>query len=173
MWCWGQEVEERIQRYLDIYEAGIQVVTVNIDDSAPPDPVQAAFDDVQKAKEDKDRAVNDAAAYAATVVPEARGEAARAVQEAEAYREQVIAEATGEAQRFLKLLAEYKLAPEVTRDRLYIDAWESVLQKVSKVVVDVGDDNIMVLPLDKGTRIDELRDVVTGAAADASQPSRR
>ena len=169
----GQEVEERIQRYLDDYEAGIEVVTVNIDDSAPPDPVQAAFDDVQKAKEDKDRAVNDADAYAATVVPEARGEAAKAVQEAEAYRDQVVAEATGEAQRFLKLLAEYKLAPEVTRDRLYVDAWESVLQKVSKVVVDVGDDNIMVLPLDKGTRIDELRDVVTGAAADASQPSRR
>lgn len=166
----GQEVEERIQRYLDIYEAGIQVVTVNIDDSAPPDPVQAAFDDVQKAKEDKDRAVNDADAYAATVVPEARGEAARAVQEAEAYRDQVIAEATGEAQRFLKLLAEYKLAPEVTRDRLYVDAWESVLQKVSKVVVDVGDDNIMVLPLDKGAEIGELRDVVTGAAAsDAGQ----
>ncbi|MCY3838196.1 MAG: FtsH protease activity modulator HflK [Gammaproteobacteria bacterium] len=166
----GQEVEERIQRYLDIYEAGIQVVTVNIDDSAPPDPVQAAFDDVQKAKEDKDRAVNDANAYAATVVPEARGEADRAVQEAEAYRDQVVAEATGEAQRFLKLLAEYKQAPEVTRDRLYVDAWESVLQKVSKVVVDVGDDNIMVLPLDKGAGIGELRDVVTGAAAsDATQ----
>ena len=169
----GQEVEERIQRYLDVYEAGIEVVTVNIDDSAPPDPVQAAFDDVQKAKEDRDRAVNDADAYTASVVPTARGDAQKAVQEAEAYRDQVIAEATGEAQRFLKLLAEYKLAPEVTRDRLYVDAWESVLQKVSKVVVDVGDDNIMVLPLDQGTRIDELRDVVTGAAADASQPSRR
>ena len=169
----GQEVEERIQRYLDIYEAGIQVVTVNIDDSAAPDPVQAAFDDVQKAKEDRDRAVNDADAYTASVVPTARGEAAKAIQEAEAYREQVIAEATGEAQRFLKLLAEYKLAPEVTRDRLYVDAWESVLQKVSKVVVDVGDDNIMVLPLDKGAGIGELRDVVTGAAADASQPTRR
>ena len=166
----GQEVEERIQRYLDAYEAGIQVVTVNIDDSAPPDPVQAAFDDVQKAKEDKDRAVNDADAYAATVVPEARGEAARAVQEAEAYRDQVVAEATGEAQRFLKLLTEYKQAPEVTRDRLYVDAWESVLQNVSKVVVDVGDDNIMVLPLDKRAGIGELRDVVTGAAAsDATQ----
>ena len=169
----GQEVEERIQRYLDIYEAGIEVVTVNIDDSAPPDPVQAAFDDVQKAKEDRDRAVNDADAYAASVVPTARGDAAKAVQEAEAYRDQVVAEATGEAQRFLKLLAEYKLAPEVTRDRLYVDAWESVLQKVSKVVVDVGDDNIMVLPLDKGAGIGELRDVVTGAAADASQASRR
>lgn len=169
----GQEVEERIQRYLDDYESGIEVVTVNIDDSAPPDPVQAAFDDVQKAKEDRDRAVNDAEAYAASVVPTARGDAAKAVQEAEAYRDQVVAEATGEAQRFLKLLAEYKLAPEVTRDRLYVDAWESVLKNVSKVVVDVGDDNIMVLPLDKGAGIGELRDVVTGAAADASQASRR
>ena len=165
----GQEVEERIQRYLDIYKAGIEVVTVNIDDSAPPDPVQAAFDDVQKAKEDRDRAVNDADAYAASVVPTARGDAAKAVQEAEAYRDQVVAEATGEAQRFVKLLDEYKLAPEVTRDRLYVDSWESVLQKVSKVVVDVGDDNIMVLPLDKGAGLDELRNVITAAAADAGQ----
>lgn len=168
----GQEVEERIQRYIDVYEAGIEVVTVNIDDSAPPDPVQAAFDDVQKAKEDKVRAENDANAYAASVVPTARGDAQKAVQEAEAYRDQVIAEATGETERFLKLLTEYKLAPEVTRDRLYVDAWESVLQSVSKVIVDVGDDNIMVLPLDKGSSSDELRDSVAGAVA-GDQASRR
>ena len=146
----GTKVEERIQRYLDLYRTGIQVVTVNIDRSAPPQQVQEAFDDVQKAKEDEVRAVNNANAYAESVIPEARGDAEKAVQEAEAYRDQVIARAKGEAERFELLLAEYQLAPEVTRDRLYIDSVEAVLTNSSKTIVDVGDDNIMVLPLDKG-----------------------
>lgn len=163
----GEEVEERIQRYLNTYETGIEVVTVNIDRSAPPEQVKEAFDDVQKAKEDQVRARNEADAYAESEIPKARGEAAKAVQEAEAYRDQVIAEATGEAERFSKLLVEYKLAPEVTRDRLYIDALESVLQQSSKVIVDVGDDNIMVLPLDKqgsSVDIDEVRNLVSAAS---------
>ncbi|MDE0661725.1 MAG: FtsH protease activity modulator HflK [Gammaproteobacteria bacterium] len=164
----GQEVEERIQRYLDVYGTGIEVVTVNIDESAPPAQVQEAFDDVQKAKEDKVREENLADAYWESEIPKARGEASKAVQEAEAYRDQVVAEATGEAERFLKLLAEYKLAPEVTRDRLYIDAWKSVLEQSSKVIVDVGDDNIMILPLDRqGTSVsddDEMRNAVSAAS---------
>ena len=145
----GIEVEDRIQRYLDVYQTGIEVVTVNIDRSAPPAQVQDAFDDVQKAKEDEVRAVNEANAYAESVIPTARGDAEKAVQEAEAYRDQVVARAKGEADRFDQLLIEYALAPEVTRDRLYIDSIESVLSQSSKTVVDVGDDNIMVLPLDK------------------------
>lgn len=175
----GAEVEERIQRYLDTYQTGIEVVTVNIDRSGPPAEVQEAFDDVQKAEEDKQRAINEADAYYERVVPTARGEAAKAVQEAEAYRDQVIAEATGEAERFSKLLVEYRLAPEVTRDRLYIDSVESVLGQSSKVIVDVGDDNIMVLPLDRqgsGTMSDEeLRNVTAGTVAsdDGGQSSRR
>ena len=103
------------------------------------------------------------------------------MQEAEAYREQVIAEATGEAERFTKLLVEYQLAPEVTRDRLYIDSVESVLEQSSKVIVDVGDDNIMVLPLDRrGSSLgamsdEELRNVSAGTVAseDRGQSSRR
>ena len=177
----GAEVEERIQRYLDTYQTGIEVVTVNIDRSGPPAEVQEAFDDVQKAEEDKQRAINQADAYYERVVPTARGEAAKAVQEAEAYREQVIAEATGEAERFNKLLVEYRLAPEVTRDRLYIDSVESVLEQSSKVIVDVGDDNIMVLPLDRqgssagGMSDEELRNVTSGTVAseDSGQSSRR
>lgn len=145
----GSEVEERIQRYLDIYGTGIEVVTVNIDRSAPPKEVQDAFDDVQKAKEDEVRAVNEANAYAEKVIPEARGDAEKARQEAEAYRDQVIAQARGEAQRFDQLLAEYRLAPEVTRDRLYMDAQQAVLAQSSKIMVDVGDDNMIILPAAK------------------------
>ena len=141
------EVEERIQRYLDLYQTGIVLVTVNIDHSQPPGQVQDAFDDVQKAKEDEVRKVNEANAYAESVIPQARGDAEKAVQESEAYRDQVIAQAKGEAERFELLLAQYQLAPEVTRDRLYIDSIEAVLSKSSKTIVDVGDDNIMVLPL--------------------------
>ena len=144
----GVEVEERIERYLDAYRTGIDVVTVNIDRSAPPREVQDAFDDVQKAKEDEVRAVNEANAYAESVIPNARGDAEKAVQEAEAYRDQVIARAQGEAERFDLLLAEYTLAPAVTRDRLYVDSLEAVLTQSSKTIVDVGDDNIMVLPLE-------------------------
>ena len=144
----GIEVEERIQRYLDVYETGIDVVTVNIDRSAPPAQVQDAFDDVQKAKEDEVRSVNQANAYAESVIPTARGDAEKAVQEAEAYREQVMAQASGEAERFEQLLIEYQLAPEVTRDRLFIDSIEKVLSQASKTIVDVGDENILMLPLE-------------------------
>lgn len=142
----GTEVEERIQRYLDIYGTGIEVVTVNIDRSAPPKEVQDAFDDVQKAKEDEVRTVNEANVYAERVIPEARGDAEKAVQEAEAYRDQVVAKARGEAERFELLLAEYRLAPEVTRDRLYMDAQVAVLGQSSKTVVDVGADSVIMLP---------------------------
>ena len=145
----GVDVEERIQRYLDTYQTGIDVVKVNIDRSGPPSQVQAAFDDVQKAEEDKQRAINEADAYYERVVPTARGEATKAVQDAEAYRDQVVARSTGEAERFTQLLAEYALAPEVTRDRLFVDSQEAVLAQSSKVLVDVGDGNILVLPLDK------------------------
>ena len=174
----GSEVEERIQRYLDVYRTGIQVVTVNIDRSAPPKQVQEAFDDVQKAKEDEVRAVNDANAYAESVIPEARGDAEKAVQEAEAYRDQVIAQAKGEAERFELLLAEYQLAPEVTRDRLYIDSVEAVLSKSSKTIVDVGDDNIMVLPLDKGEAArgeadDQVRNLAGAREIEAARNSGR
>ena len=143
------EVEERIQTYLDLYQTGIEVVTVNIDHSQPPRQVQDAFDDVQKAKEDEVRKENEANAYAESVIPQARGDAEKAVQESEAYRDQVIAQAKGEAERFEQLLTQYQLAPEVTRDRLYIDSIEAVLSQSSKTIVDVGDDNIMVLPLDR------------------------
>ena len=144
------EVEERLQRYLRQYGTGIEVTKVNIDRSAPPVQVQDAFNDVQKAKEDRQRYMNQATAYAQQVVPEARGRAQKQIEEAQGYRDQVIARSDGEAQRFEKLLAEYARAPKVTRDRLYLEALEKVFRNSSKVMVDVeGGNNMMYLPLDK------------------------
>lgn len=146
----GIDVKERLQDYLDMYETGIQVSTVNVDESKPPSQVQAAFDDVIKAREDEERVKNEAQAYANGIVPEARGGAQRQIEEASAYREQVIANAQGEADRFNKLLGEYRKSPEVTRERLYLDAVQVVYSNTNKVMVDVeGGNNVMYLPLDK------------------------
>jgi modulator of FtsH protease HflK len=148
----GVDVQTRLQRYVDMYETGIRVVQVNIDDSKPPNQVQAAFDDVIKAREDEERLKNEAQSYANGIVPEARGRAQRVIEEASAYREQVVAEAEGEAERFKALLTEYAKAPEVTRERLYLDAVQRVFRNTSKVMVDVeGGNNVMYLPLDKMT----------------------
>jgi len=148
----GVDVQARLQRYIDMYETGIRVVQVNIDDSKPPNQVQAAFDDVIKAREDEERLKNEAQSYANGIVPEARGRAQRVIEEASAYREQVVAEAEGEAERFKALLEEYAKAPEVTRERLYLDAVQRVFRNTSKVMVDVeGGNNVMYLPLDKMT----------------------
>ena len=144
------EVGERVQTYLNSYGTGILVSKANIDQSVPPKQVQDAFDDVQRAKEDQARVVNEATAYRESVVPEARGDAQKEILQAEAYRDQVTARAEGEARRFSKLLAEYRLAKDVTRTRLYIDAVESVLSHSTKILVDVkGTNNMMYLPLDK------------------------
>ena len=144
------EVQDRLQNYLRSYGAGIDVTKVNIDRSAPPIQTQDAFNDVQKAKEDQQKFINQATAYAQQVVPEARGSAQRQLEEAQGYRDRVIARSEGEAQRFEKLLAEYSQARQVTRDRLYIDAMENVFKNSSKVMIDVkGGNNMMYLPLDK------------------------
>lgn len=144
------EVEAKLQEYLDSYGTGIKIVNVNIQQGNPPAEVQAAFDDVVKAKEDRERLINEAERYANAVVPEAEGRAARIVETATGYREQVVSKAEGESQRFNKLLVEYQKSPEVTRERLYIDAIESVMGNSSKVLVDVeGGNNMLFLPLDK------------------------
>ena len=146
----GIDVQQRLQEYLNLYETGILVSKVTVDESKPPSQVQAAFDDVIKAREDEERLKNEAQAYANAVVPEARGMAQRQIEESSAYREQVIANAQGEADRFNKLLTEYQKAPEVTRERLYLEAVEGVYRNSTKVMVDVeGGNNVMYLPLDK------------------------
>jgi membrane protease subunit HflK len=146
----GLEVEQRLQDYLNLYETGILVSKVNVDESKPPSQVQAAFDDVIKAREDEERVKNEAQAYANGIVPEARGRAQRQMEEANAYKEQVIANAEGEAERFNRLLTEYQKSPLVTRERLYLDAVQKVFANTNKVMVDVeGGNNVMYLPLDK------------------------
>ncbi len=139
-----------IQEIADRYNTGLDVTTVNMQDAQPPDQVQDSFADVVKAREDKQRLINEAEAYNNDLLPKARGASARIVAEAEAYREQVMVKADGETSRFKQILAEYQKAPEVTRKRLYIDAMEGVLSRSSKVMVDVdGGNSLLYLPLDK------------------------
>jgi len=146
----GTQVQSRLQSYLDLYGTGILVRTVNINETGPPEQVKEAFDDVQKAKEDENRVVNEANAYAEQILPEARGAAQQQLEAASAYRDRVVARSEGEADRFSKLFKEYSAAKEVTRDRLYIDAVESVMERSNKVMVDgEGENNMLSLPLDR------------------------
>ncbi len=147
----ASEVKERLQRFLDNYRTGISVTQVNVQSAAAPREVQEAFDDVIRAREDEQRAKNQAEAYANGVVPEARGQAQRIIEDANGYRDEVIARAQGEAERFSKLLTEYRKAPEVTRERLYLEAMQEVFSNTSKVLVtgDKGQNNLLYLPLDK------------------------
>lgn len=143
-------VKERLQSYLNGYDVGIQVGQLKVTDASPPSAVQDAFDDVIKAREDQQRLINEAQAYANQIVPVAQGAAQRQLAEAEAYRQEVIAKATGESDRFLSMLGEYEKAPEITRQRLYLDTIEEIYANSSKVLLDVeGGNNMMYLPLDQ------------------------
>lgn len=143
-------IQRTVQDIVDQYGTGISIIEVNIQDVNPPGPVRQAFQDVIQAREDKQRTINEAEAYRNEVLPKARGAAARILEEADAYEKEVVARAEGEAERFKKLLKEYNKAPQVTRDRLYLDMMESVLNNSSKVMVDVkGGNNLLYLPLDK------------------------
>lgn len=163
------DVQQRLQEYLNIYQTGILVSKVTIDESKPPTQVQAAFDDVIKAREDEERLQNEAQAYANGIVPEARGGAQRQIEEASAYKEQVIANAEGEAKRFSALLAEYRKSPVVTRERLYLDAVQAVFSETNKVMVDVeGGNNMMYLPLDKLAEQSQRTSSAGGLKVDSS-----
>lgn len=169
----GDQVQNRLQGYLDIYNTGLEVSKVNIEKTSAPSQVQDAFDDVIKAREDEQRAKNEAETYANGIVPEARGQAQRVLEEANAYREEVVARAEGEASRFTKLLNEYKKAPQVTRERLYLVAMEDVLANSAKVIVDVeGGNNMMVLPLEQIMQKQGLRQSGLAGNVDGSQISR-
>lgn len=147
----AQGVNQRLQDFMDFYGVGLTLETINIESTSAPDEVQSAFDDVIRAREDRERSINQARTYENSVLPEAEGRAARIREEAQAYREAVKARAEGEANRFLALLKEYRLAPEVTRERLYIGAMQEMLTNTSKVLVDTeeGSNNMMYLPLDR------------------------
>lgn len=150
------DVQKRLQRYLDKYQTGIQIIKINVEKTQAPSAVQSAFDDVIKAREDEQRVQNEAQAYANTVVPEARGQATRLHEEAMAYRDRIIARAEGEANRFESLLTEYQKAPAITRERLHLDVMQDIYTNNPKVLLDLrNDNNIIYLPLpssrDKGT----------------------
>jgi membrane protease subunit HflK len=147
----GQEVSKRLQGFLDDYGTGITVTQVNIQRATAPAEVKDAFDDVIRAREDEQREKNQAETYANGVVPEARGQAQRIIEDANGYRDEVVARAQGEADRFSKLVTEYRKAPEVTRQRLYLDTMQQVFSNTSKVLVtgQEGQNNLLYLPLDK------------------------
>jgi len=139
-----------IQATLDSYGAGMEITSVNLEDSNFPSQVEAAVQDAIKAREDRERLALEAEAYANDVVPRARGNAARLMQSAEAYREQVIAEAEGEGDRFVALLTEYQRAPDVTRQRLYYETMEQVLGGANKVILDAkGSGTLLYLPIEE------------------------
>lgn len=171
-------VRALMQNILDRYKVGIDVVGINLQQGGvrPPEQVQAAFDDVLKAGQERERAKNEAQAYANDVVPRAVGSASRLKEEADAYKAKIVAQAQGDAQRFKSVLAEYQKAPQVTRDRMYLDSMQQIYSNVTKVMVDSKQgSNLLYLPLDKimqmsGQGIDAAA-VTAPAAVPATTPS--
>ena len=160
-----RDVAKSIQFQMDRYKTGIEVQNVNIQNVQPPEQVQAAFDDALKAGQDRDRLKNEGQAYANDVVPRAKGAAARLKEESDGYSARILAQAEGDAQRFRSVLTEYQKAPQVTRDRMYIDAMQQVYTSVTKVLVDSRQgNNLLYLPLDKLMQ-------QSGAAADSAAPT--
>lgn len=139
-----------MQEILDRYKTGILISKVTMQNAQPPEQVQAAFDDAVKAGQDRERQKNEGQAYANDVVPKAKGTAARLLEEANGYRQRVVVAAEGDASRFKQVLTEYSKAPEVTRQRMYMDTMQQVFTNTSKVLVDAkGQGNLLYLPLDK------------------------
>ena len=156
------KVRERLDEYLNRYDTGLVLKQVVLDQTQAPDAVRDAFDDVSRAKEDEDRFKKEAEAYRNSVIPQARGEGKRLEEEAEAYRNRLIDSAKGDAERFTDLLKEYRKAPEVTRERLYLETMTDVYSATSKVLVDVDKGNSLIyLPLEQ---------LVKGGASKARAP---
>lgn len=170
----GIEVSKRLQDFLNDYGTGITITQVNIQRATAPGEVKDAFDDVIRAREDEQREKNQAETYANGVVPEARGQAQRLIEDANGYRDEVVARAQGEADRFVKLLGEYHKAPEVTRQRLYLDTMQDVFGNTSKVLVtgQNGQNNLLYLPLDKmiDARSSSSSATAAASASDSAAP---
>ena len=157
-----------MQEILDRYQTGIQISSVNIQNAQPPEQVQAAFDDAVKANQDRERLKNDGQSYFNDVVPKARGVASRLLFEAEGYKQRVIANSEGEASRFRQILVEYNKAPQVTRERLYLETVQQILESTSKVLIDArAGTNLLYLPLDK-----ILQGSAAGGLPEALAPTR-
>ena len=164
-------VRALMQTILDRYKVGVEVVNINLQQGGvrPPEQVQAAFDDVLKAGQERERAKNEAQAYANDVVPRATGTASRLKEESEAYKARVVAQAQGDAGRFASVLVEYQKAPQVTRDRMYTDAMQQIYANTTKVLVDSKQgSNLLYLPLDKLMQTTGAQN--TGASTEAALP---
>ncbi|MGJ7543736.1 FtsH protease activity modulator HflK [Variovorax sp. LT1R16] len=165
-------VRALMQTILDRYKVGVEVVNINLQQGGvrPPEQVQAAFDDVLKAGQERERAKNEAQAYANDVVPRATGAASRLKEESEAYKARIVAQAQGDAGRFSAVLAEYQKAPQVTRDRMYTDAMQQIYTNTTKVLVDSkSGSNLLYLPLDKLMQMTGAN--VAGAPVDGANPN--
>ena len=163
-------VKKTMQEILDRYKTGISISQVTLQNIQPPEQVQSAFDDAVKAGQDRERLKNEAQAYANNVIPSAQGVAARLQQEAEGYRQAVTANAQGEASRFSQIFTEYKKAPQVTRQRMYLDTMQTVMNNTSKVLVDQkGGNSLLYLPLDKLQQI--VSQPFTGVPEVLAQPA--
>jgi len=145
----AQEVKTASQALLNDYGVGLLITAVTMQDAQPPIQVKAAFDDVVKAREDEQRYINEAKAYANDIVPKARGASQRLLAEAEAYKSQIVSKSEGEAYRFTQILTEYLKAPVVTKERLYRETLEEVLSSTNKVIVDSSSNSLMYLPIDQ------------------------
>ena len=146
----GIDLANSIQKILDSYKTGIYVTSVTVQNVQPPEQVQAAFDDAVKAGQDQERLKSEGQAYANDIIPRAKGTAARLIQEAEGYKARVVATAEGDATRFKQILVEYAKAPQVTKDRMYIDTMREMYNNVTKILVDTTKSNsLLYLPLDK------------------------
>jgi membrane protease subunit HflK len=166
----AQQLAASIQRILDQYKTGIMVSSVTMQNVQPPEQVQAAFDDAVKAGQDRERAKNEAQAYANDVIPRARGAASRVIEEANGYRSRVVAQADGDAQRFTQVLAAYSKAPAVTRERMYLDTMQQIYSTTPKVLADTKNgSNVMYLPLDKLVEQASQRPAANAASASSTQ----
>ena len=145
----AQEVKTASQALINDYGLGIQITAVTMQDAQPPVQLKAAFDDVVKAREDEQRYINEARAYANDIVPKARGASQRLLAEAEAYKSEVVSKSEGESYRFTQILTEYTKAPGVTKERLYRETLEDVLSNTNKVIVDSNSNSLMYLPIDQ------------------------
>jgi membrane protease subunit HflK len=166
------QVHKLMQVILDRYKTGIHIQKVNMQNAQPPEKVQAAFEDAVKAGQDRERQKNEGQAYANDILPKAKGMAARLQQEAEGHRQRVVQEAMGDAERFNQVVAEYKKAPQVTRDRLYLDAMQQIMSTTTKIVVEKGANNLLYLPLDKIMQMGGTAETATAGApaAQAATP---
>ena len=163
----GPRVRAIMQSILDRYHVGIEVVGINLQQGGvrPPEQVQAAFDDVLKAGQERERIKNEAQAYANDVIPRAAGTASRLREEAQGYKSRIVAQSQGDAQRFKALLTEYQKSPQVTRDRLYIDTMQQIYSNVTKVLVESRQgSNLLYLPLDKIMQMTAAGGAAAGAA---------